>query len=57
MKTYIGFKQYKNSTPEHKTNGTTTEVSPWNNKLFPYFANLDITFTILCLKKYIVDDK
>ena len=34
MKTYIRFKQHKNSTPKHKTNGTTTEVSPWNDQLY-----------------------
>ena len=32
MKTYIRFKQHENSTPKHKTNRTTTEVSPWNNQ-------------------------
>ena len=28
MITYIRFKHHKNPTPKHKTNGTTTEVSP-----------------------------
>ena len=34
MKTYRRFKQYKHSTPnfKHKTNITTTEVSPWNDQ-------------------------
>ena len=34
MKTYIRFKQHKNPTPKHKTNGTTTEVSPWNDQQY-----------------------
>ena len=32
MKTYKSFKHHKNSTPKHKTNGTTTEVLPWNDQ-------------------------
>ena len=32
MKTYIRLKQYKNSTPNHKTIRTTTELSPWNDQ-------------------------
>ena len=34
MKTYIRFKQNKNSTPKHKTNRTTTELSPWNDQQY-----------------------
>ena len=34
---YLYLKSYRkpseqNSTPKHKTNGTTTEVSPWNDQ-------------------------
>ena len=32
MKTYIRLKQHKKSTPKHKTDGTTTEVSPRNDQ-------------------------
>ena len=32
MKTYIRFKQHKNTTPKHRTNGSTTEVSLWNDQ-------------------------
>ena len=32
MKTYIRLKQHKNSALKHKTNGTTTDVSPWNDQ-------------------------
>ena len=32
MKTYICSKQHKKSTQKHKTNRTTTEVSPWNDQ-------------------------
>ena len=32
MKTYLRLKQQTNSTPKHKTNGTATEVSPWNDQ-------------------------
>ena len=32
MKTYKRSKQHKHSTPIHKTNKTTSEVSPWNGQ-------------------------
>ena len=32
MKTHIRFRQHKNSTPKHKTNGTTIEVPHWNDQ-------------------------
>ena len=32
MKTYIRFTQHNNSTPKHKTNRTTREVSPCNDQ-------------------------
>ena len=34
MKRYIRFKQHKNSTPKHKTNRITTEVSPWDDQCY-----------------------
>ena len=34
MKTYIGCKQHKNSTPKHKTIRTTIEASPWNDQQY-----------------------
>ena len=34
IKSHMRFKQHKTSTPKHKTNKTTTEVSPWNDQLY-----------------------
>ena len=38
------FKQHKNLTPKHSTNGTTTEVSPWNNQQYK--------ITGVCFKRF-----
>ena len=34
MKTYIRFKQHKKLTPKHTTNGTISEVLPWNDQQY-----------------------
>ena len=47
MKKHIRCKQHRNSTPKHKTIGTTTDVSPLNNQKYKITGGLKLVSCLL----------